>query len=64
MKQQKANKVTVYLYNDETPYEAKIIGTDEQTDLAVIKIEKTGLPAAESSDSDLVKVGEFFNGNW
>ena len=35
-----ANKVCVYLYNDETPYEAKIIGTDEQTDLAVIKIEK------------------------
>lgn len=55
----KANKVTVYLYNDETPYEAKIIGTDEQTDLAVIKIEKTGLPAAEIGDSDLVKVGEF-----
>lgn len=55
----KANKVTVYLYNDETPYEAKIIGTDEQTDLAVIKIEKTGLPAAEIGDSDTVKVGEF-----
>ena len=28
---------------DETEYEAKIIGTDEQTDLAVIKINKTGL---------------------
>lgn len=55
----KANKVTVYLYNDETPYEAKIIGTDEQTDLAVIKIEKTGLPAAEIGNSDDVKVGEF-----
>ncbi len=55
----KASKVTVYLYNDETPYEAKIIGTDEQTDLAVIKIEKTGLTAAELGDSDLVKVGEF-----
>lgn len=55
----KASKVSVYLYNDETPYEAKIIGTDEQTDLAVIKIEKTGLNAAELGDSDLVKVGEF-----
>lgn len=55
----KANKVTVYLYNDETPYDATIIGTDEQTDLAVIKIDKTGLTAAELGDSDSVQVGEF-----
>ena len=54
-----ASKVVVYLYNDETPYEATIIGTDEQTDLAVIKIEKTGLTAAELGDSDSVQVGEF-----
>lgn len=54
-----ASKVSVYLYNDETEYEAKIIGTDEQTDLAVIKIEKTGLNAAELGDSNSVKVGEF-----
>ena len=55
----KASKVTVYLYNDSTEYEAKIIGTDEQTDLAVIKIEKNGLTAAELGDSDTVQVGEF-----
>lgn len=55
----KANKVTVYLYNDETAYDAEIIGTDEQTDLAVIKIDKTGLQAAELGDSDSVQVGEF-----
>lgn len=54
-----ASKVTVYLYNDQTPYEAKIIGTDEETDLAVIKIEKTDLTAAELADSDNVKIGEF-----
>lgn len=54
-----ASKVSVYLYNDETEYEAKVIGTDEQTDLAVIKIEKTGLTAAEIGDSDSVNVGEF-----
>ncbi len=54
-----ASKVSVYLYNDETEYEAKVIGTDEQTDLAVIKIEKTGLTAAEIGDSDNVNVGEF-----
>lgn len=55
----KATKVSVFLYNDETEYEAKIIGTDEQTDLAVIKIEKTGLTAAELGNSDEVQVGEF-----
>lgn len=54
-----ANKVTVYLYGDETPYEAKIIGTDELTDLAVIKIEKTNLKAAELGNSDNIKIGEF-----
>ncbi len=54
-----ATKVTVTLFNDETEYEAKIVGKDEQTDLAVIKIEKTGLSKAEFADSDSVKVGEF-----
>ena len=54
-----ATKVTVTLFGDETEYEAKIIGTDEQTDLAVIKIDKTGLTKAEFADSDNIKVGEF-----
>lgn len=54
-----ANKVTVTLNNDETEYEGKIVGKDEQTDLAVIKIEKNGLTKAEFADSDSVKVGEF-----
>lgn len=54
-----ATKVTVKLFNDETEYEAKIIGTDEQTDLAVIKIDKNDLPKAEFADSDSIKVGEF-----
>ena len=55
----KASKINVYLYNDETPYEAEIVGTDEQTDLAVIKIDKTDLTAAELGDSDTVQVGEW-----
>ena len=55
----KANKVTVTLYNDKTKYDATIVGTDSQTDLAVIKIEKSGLTAAELGDSDAVQVGEF-----
>ena len=54
-----ATKVTVTLFDDETEYEAKIVGTDEETDLAVIKIEKTGLTKAEFADSDSIKVGEF-----
>lgn len=54
-----ANKVTVTLFNDNTEYEAKIIGKDEQTDLAVIKIDKSNLSKAEFADSDSIKVGEF-----
>ncbi len=54
-----ATKVSVTLFNDEEQYEAKIIGKDEQTDLAVIKIEKSGLSKAEFADSDNIKVGEF-----
>lgn len=54
-----ATKVTVTLFNDETNYEGTIIGKDEQTDLAVIKIDKTGLTKAEFADSDNIKVGEF-----
>lgn len=55
----KANKIIVSLYNDETEYEATIIGTDEQTDLAVIKIDKTGLTSATLGNSDIIQVGEF-----
>ena len=54
-----ATKISVTLFDDETEYEAKIVGQDEQTDLAVIKIEKSGLTKAEFADSDDVKVGEF-----
>ena len=54
-----ASRIVVYLYNDPTEYEAKIVGTDEETDLAVIKIEKTDLTPAELGDSDQVKIGEF-----
>ena len=54
-----ASKLTVTLFNDSTEYEAKIVGKDEETDLAVIKIDKTGLSKAEFADSDSIKVGEF-----
>lgn len=54
-----ATNVKVKLYNDDTEYEAKVIGSDSQTDLAVLKINKTGLTAATLADSDSVQVGEF-----
>ena len=54
-----ATGVKVKLYGDDTEYEATVVGSDEQTDLAVIKIEKTGLTTAEIGDSDSVQVGEF-----
>ncbi len=43
---------------DGTEYPAVLIGTDVQTDLAVIKIEATGLVPATFADSDTIVVGE------
>src|SRR5512138_159706 len=40
-------------------YEAKIIGNDPGTDLALLKIEAKGMPFAELGDSSLTKVGEW-----
>ena len=54
-----ASKLTVTLFNDDIEYPATIVGKDEETDLAVIKIDKTGLAKAEFADSDSIKVGEF-----
>ena len=55
-----ANSIKVYLYGDgETAYDAEIIGTDKETDLAVIKINKDGLTAAELGNSDNLKIGEW-----
>ena len=39
-------------------YEAKVVGRDPKTDLAVLKIEKKGLSAIEFGDSDKLRVGE------
>ena len=53
-----ADKLEVLL-NDNTTYEAKIIGTDEKTDLALIKIDASGLKPITFGDSDAVKIGEW-----
>lgn len=46
------------LYNDERIQEAKIIAYDVQTDLAVLKVDETGLTPATFGDSDDLRVGE------
>lgn len=53
----KADKVTVTL-DDETEYEATIVGYDSNTDLAVLKIDATGLTPAEIGDSTTLEMGD------
>ena len=53
-----ADKLEVLL-NDNSTYEATVIGTDEATDLALIKIDAKGLSAITFGDSDAVKIGEW-----
>lgn len=52
-----ARTIKVTLRNG-TSYDAKLVGTDEQSDIAVIKIEETGLTPAVLGDSDTLTVGE------
>jgi len=55
-----ASKIVVKLSGDEQDYEAKVVGRDPKTDIAVIKINvQTGLPAANFGDSDRLEVGEW-----
>ncbi len=54
-----ADKIEVTVGNGETKtYTAKVIGTDPMTDVAVLKIEATGLPAATIGDSAKLRVGD------
>ncbi|OFI06578.1 serine protease Do-like HtrB [Clostridium acetireducens DSM 10703] len=52
-----ADKVTVKLSNGKI-LEAKVIGTDPRSDLAVIKVEAKNLPVAKFGDSSKVRVGD------
>ncbi len=55
-----ATKIQVQLNNDTTRYTAKVIGADDDTDLAVIKIEvNKELPTAKLGNSDGVQVGDW-----
>jgi serine protease Do len=54
-----ASKIVVKLSNDQE-YEAKVIGRDPKTDIAVIKIDaKSALTTANFGDSDKLEVGEW-----
>jgi serine protease Do len=57
--EEQASEVSILLSDEEqTEYEAIIIGYDRETDLAVLKINETGLTPAEFGDSDTLLVGE------
>lgn len=53
-----ADELSVTLY-DNKKFTAKVIGTDPNTDLAVIKIDAQDLPVLEYADSDQSKIGEW-----
>ena len=53
-----ADKIDVKL-KDGREFTAKVVGTDEKTDVAVIKIDAKDLPVVQLADSDAVRVGQF-----
>jgi len=57
---QGVDRILVKLLNNEKKYEAKIIGTDSRTDLALIKIDAgRKLPSVILGDSDNIEIGEW-----
>jgi len=55
---QDADAITVTL-NDKYSYNAKIVGTDPSSDIALIKIDAENLPFIKYGNSDSVKIGEW-----
>ena len=53
-----ATKIEVTLNSNQT-YPAKLVGTDPATDVALLKIEATGLPTIPFGDSDKLRLGEW-----
>ena len=53
-----ADKITVRL-TDKREFKAKVIGADKRTDVALLKIEATGLPKVTQGDPEILKVGEW-----
>ncbi|MFW5953826.1 MAG: DegQ family serine endoprotease [Guyparkeria sp.] len=53
-----ADEISVRL-SDQKEYEAELVGEDERTDIALLKIDAEGLPTVDIGDSDDVEVGEW-----
>ncbi len=53
-----ADEVKVALANDHQEFNAKVVGNDPQTDIAVIKVDAKSLPAITVTDSDKLEVGD------
>lgn len=53
-----AEEIKVGLNDNQTTFDAKLVGTDPQTDIAVIKVNAKNLPAITLTDSDNVRVGD------
>lgn len=53
-----AEEISVTLENNKS-FKARLIGADEVTDIAVVKIEASGLPYLEFGDSDALRLGEW-----
>jgi serine protease Do len=53
-----ASEVSVKL-TDKREFKAKVVGTDKRTDVALLKIDATGLPKVSIGDPDKLKVGEW-----
>jgi serine protease Do len=54
-----ADAVSVRLADSKTEYKAKVVGTDARTDVALLKIDASGLPTATLGDSNQLQVGEW-----
>ena len=54
-----ADEIKVSLADDKTTFDAKIIGKDSHTDIAVLKVDGQKLPAITLTDSDKLEVGDF-----
>ncbi len=55
---ERAQRIMVVL-NDKREFEARLVGTDPNTDIALLKVEAEGLPTIAFGDADALKIGEW-----
>ncbi|MDP3448029.1 MAG: trypsin-like peptidase domain-containing protein [Eubacteriales bacterium] len=54
-----ATKITIKIFGEDQEWDAVLIGSDSETDIAVLKVEGTQLQPLKLGNSDLVRVGEY-----